>query len=67
MQAMAANFGSEFFLIIHGAHDMEDDFFVIPYDRVKDVLVGKNTTKINDKAKDAKTRTPRWSGNMVNP
>jgi len=66
MQTMTTTFGNDFFLIIHGASDIDNDYFVIPYDRVRHVLIDGNTTKINNQAKDANTRTPRWSGNIVN-
>ena len=66
MQTMTLRFGNDFFLIVHGAQDRDNDYFVIPYERVKDVFIDENTTGINSKAKDAKTRTPRWSGNIVN-
>lgn len=65
MQTMTNRFGNGFFLIIHGAQDVDDDYFVIPYDRVKHILTDGNTTKIDGESKDANTRTPRWSGNIV--
>ena len=66
MQTMISRFGNDFFLIVHGAQDIDKDYFVIPYERVKNVFVDENTTGVNTQAKDAKTRTPRWSGNIVN-
>lgn len=65
MQTMISRFGDDFFLIVHGAQDIDNDYFVIPYASVKDVLVDENTTGISSQAKDAKTGTPRWSGNIV--
>jgi hypothetical protein len=66
MQTMTSRFGDDFFLIVCGAQDIDNDYFVIPYKRVRDVFINENTTGIDSNAKDAKTRTPRWSGNIVN-
>jgi hypothetical protein len=65
MRRLNTKFGKDFFLIIHGSEDIEDDYFVIPYADVEHLLTDTNLTKIDGDAKDAKTRTPRWSGNLV--
>jgi hypothetical protein len=66
IQARKIRFGNDFFLIVHGASDMDNDYFVIPYEVLKDVLIDENTSGIGDNAKDANTRTPRWTGNIIN-
>jgi hypothetical protein len=59
-------FGNDFFIIIHGSPNVENDYFIIPYMTVRHVFTDRNTTKVDIQAKDANTRTPRWSGNIIN-
>ena len=57
-------FNGDFFLILYNEKNSDDDFYVIPYSVVEHVLVSKNETSVDAGAKDAKSRTARWSGNV---
>jgi hypothetical protein len=59
MQFMSKRFGDDFFLIIHGSKGIDDDYFVIPYAKVKHMFTQANI------ANDSGIRPPRWVGNIV--
>lgn len=59
MQKKEGAFGSEFFLIIYGSPDKDDDYFVIPFGVVKSVFTEDNLAE----AQEGDNRI-RWIGNI---